>query len=234
MIGIYKITSPINRVYIGSSNDIQNRFCSYRNLKCKSQTQLYRSLKKYGVQNHIFEVLEECTIGMLLERESYYGNLYKVLDKRYGLNCRLPKANENHKCMSEETKRKIGKANKGKYIGYKHNHYESTLKKVTIEQVREIKKLLLKREKTQDEIGKLFNVSRKIISNIATGKTYQTIATDINMNDYRNVYKKLSIEDIDNIFIELKNGKTQTELAEKYNIDPSTISRLLNNTNKNR
>ena len=62
IIGIYKITSPTNRIYIGSSNDIYNRWCSYKNLKCKSQTKLYNSLLKYGAENHIFEIIENCSI----------------------------------------------------------------------------------------------------------------------------------------------------------------------------
>ena len=56
MIGIYKITSPTNKVYIGSSNNIFNRWCSYKNLKCLTQTKLYRSFLKHGVDNHVFEI----------------------------------------------------------------------------------------------------------------------------------------------------------------------------------
>ena len=47
MIGIYKITNPKEKVYIGQSIDIEKRWKRYYyTLNCKSQTALYRSLKK--------------------------------------------------------------------------------------------------------------------------------------------------------------------------------------------
>ena len=48
MIGIYKITSPTGRIYIGQSIDIEKRIIKYQNIKCKSQRLLYNSLFKYG------------------------------------------------------------------------------------------------------------------------------------------------------------------------------------------
>ena len=59
MIGIYKITSPSGRIYIGQSWDVNKRFKTYKNLQCKGQTLLYKSLSKYGVENHIFEMIHE-------------------------------------------------------------------------------------------------------------------------------------------------------------------------------
>lgn len=41
--GIYKITSPSGRIYIGSSKNIRRRFYSYKNLHCKDQPKLYNS-----------------------------------------------------------------------------------------------------------------------------------------------------------------------------------------------
>ncbi len=58
-IGIYKITSPSGRIYIGQSWDVNKRFKTYKNLQCKGQTLLYKSLSKYGVENHIFEMIHE-------------------------------------------------------------------------------------------------------------------------------------------------------------------------------
>ena len=45
-IGIYKITNPKGKVYIGQSININKRWNAYRNLKLKSQTKLLNSLKK--------------------------------------------------------------------------------------------------------------------------------------------------------------------------------------------
>lgn len=56
--GIYKITNPSGRIYIGKSIDIYKRWNQYKSLRCISQPKLYWSLKKYGVDNHIFEIQE--------------------------------------------------------------------------------------------------------------------------------------------------------------------------------
>ena len=56
-IGIYKLTSPSGKVYIGQSWDIFKRFNKYKNLNCIRQSKLYNSLKKYGFENHIREIL---------------------------------------------------------------------------------------------------------------------------------------------------------------------------------
>lgn len=59
MIGIYRITSPTGRVYIGQSRDIVSRWRCYKRLDCKTQQMLFRSLSKHGPGAHIFEVVQE-------------------------------------------------------------------------------------------------------------------------------------------------------------------------------
>lgn len=106
MIGIYKITSPSGKVYIGQSININKRINSYKKLKCKKQPKLYNSLLKYGWEQHIFEVIEECLIEELNIRERYWQDFYDVLDKKKGLNCVLTKANDRSGRVSEETRLK--------------------------------------------------------------------------------------------------------------------------------
>lgn len=61
MIGIYKITSPNKRIYIGQSIDIERRFATYkRNNPINKQPRLYGSFKKYGVENHTFNTQFRC------------------------------------------------------------------------------------------------------------------------------------------------------------------------------
>lgn len=115
MIGIYKITSPKNRVYIGQSINIEYRWKKYKNLECKKQIGLYNSFLKYNIENHIFEVIEECNIELLNERERYYQDFYNVL--KNGLNCKLTKTNDKSGKLSIETKNKI----KLSLIGKKRN-----------------------------------------------------------------------------------------------------------------
>lgn len=115
MIGIYKITSPSSKIYIGQSINIEKRFKNYKSLsQTKGQVMLHYSFKKYGINNHIFEVIEECSIELLNERERYYQDFYNVLNN--GLNCILTNTNESIKVFSNDTIEKIRQGNLGKDI----------------------------------------------------------------------------------------------------------------------
>jgi group I intron endonuclease len=73
MVGIYKITNPTGKIYIGQSINIENRFKHYNMLDYACiGPKLYYSLKKYGPENHIFEIVEECTIEELDKKEYLY------------------------------------------------------------------------------------------------------------------------------------------------------------------
>ena len=229
MIGVYRITNPKGFVYVGSSKDIVTRWKWYKKLRCTSQGKLCNSLKKYGVENHIFEVIEECDIKILLERELYYGSIYKCLDIDSGLNCRLPKSLEDYEYMSQDTKDKISKSNKGRGVGRSVGHYESSLKKLTPEQVREIKMLLIENELTQKEIGTIYFVSRKIISLISLGKTYKTIASDVDLTLRKKQYIKLEEYDYNEIKKLNNEGISQKKIAQIFGVDQSHISRIINN-----
>ena len=110
MIGVYKITSPTNKIYIGQSINIKKRWNYYKNLNCKNQTKLYNSLKKYGYESHIFEILEECCEEEILIKENYWKSYYQVL-KFSSLCCRMDGRGGS---LSEETKNKISESSKGK------------------------------------------------------------------------------------------------------------------------
>jgi group I intron endonuclease len=75
MIGIYKIISPSNKVYIGQTVDINRRL--YRDYKCSiSQPKLYNSIKKYGPENFIIDLIIECDVSIIYETEKKYINEY--------------------------------------------------------------------------------------------------------------------------------------------------------------
>src|SRR5690606_2356046 len=112
--GVYKITSPKGRVYIGSSKNIDERLMYYKKLWCKSQTKLYNSLKKYGFENHKVEIITECDIEDMLAIELHWGLFYNVLDRKAGLNSKLPKNGEEYRVVSEETREKLRKHFTGK------------------------------------------------------------------------------------------------------------------------
>lgn len=118
MIGIYKITNPNGRVYIGQSNNIQRRFYLYQKKICKKQKLLYRSLLKHGVENHKFEVIEECNLELLNERERYWQEYHNVLEN--GLNLCLVSTKDKKYVHSKESLIKISIAHSGKKLSKEH------------------------------------------------------------------------------------------------------------------
>lgn len=108
--GIYKWTSPSSRIYVGQSKQLTQRKEWYNGtgINYASMPKLKRSFKKYGVENHIYEIIEYCPLDKLDEREIYWGLHYNTLEE--GLNCKL---GEQNSIFSEETKSKMSKAKQG-------------------------------------------------------------------------------------------------------------------------
>jgi group I intron endonuclease len=79
MIGIYKITNPKGKIYIGQSINIEKRKRIYKFFKSYKNSigpKIYNSLSKYGWENHIHEIIEECSIEILNKRETYWKQYY--------------------------------------------------------------------------------------------------------------------------------------------------------------
>lgn len=197
MIGIYKITSPSGKIYIGQSKDIKNRFRYYKSLHCKKQIALHRSFIKYGVDKHTFEILEECKSCELNNKERYYQEFYNVL--KNGLNCLLTSTNSKKKIYSDETKAKLSKSLKGRIITKEWRENLSKAGKGRIFS-NETKAKLSKSntgrfysKETRQKIG-LNKPSCRIILDINTGVFYYSVldlARTLNING-SNLYDKLT------------------------------------------
>ena len=81
-VGIYKITNKINgHCYIGQSTQIEKRWSNHKVAAYNSESKsynypLYRSFRKYGVENFSFEIIEECSNELLNEKEKYWIDFY--------------------------------------------------------------------------------------------------------------------------------------------------------------
>lgn len=117
LTGIYKITSPSCKVYIGQSVNIYKRWNGYKNHKCKKQRHLYTSLLKYGFDNHKFEILNICSEDLLNKLEVFWELYYRNMGFEL-LN--LVGCGNSPGRHSEETKRKIGENNIG-FSGRTHS-----------------------------------------------------------------------------------------------------------------
>jgi len=90
--GIYKITNlKTKEIYIGKSTNVADRWKNHVKAACGlsgvADSQFQRALKKYGIENFTWELLEETTKEKLTEREKYYINFYDTT--HYGYNQRL-------------------------------------------------------------------------------------------------------------------------------------------------
>lgn len=111
--GIYMIISPTARVYIGQAIDLFARVKTYRKCGCEGQPRIYASIKKYGWEAHYFSVIEYCSTEELNAKERYWQLEYDVL-KMYGLNCKIQPVDGTSGKLSDEIRKKISDANKGK------------------------------------------------------------------------------------------------------------------------
>ena len=109
MIGIYKIEKLINgKVYIGQSVDIKGRWNEHKLVNSRASKDalksqkypLYLAFEKYGLDNFSFEVIEECSIEELNEKEQFY-------IKKYNSYIDFPNSNGSNLTLGGDGTRKV-------------------------------------------------------------------------------------------------------------------------------
>lgn len=141
LVGIYKITSPSGKVYIGQSWNILERWRSYKSsYPLRSQPKLASSIRKYGAANHSFEIVAwfsaGCNQTVLDDSECHYIAEYQasgieLLNVKEGGRGGRPSPESTAKMVatrrargsyifSDEIKRRMSDAQKGK-PGTKHS-----------------------------------------------------------------------------------------------------------------
>lgn len=211
--GIYKITSPSGRVYIGQSEDIKDRHYNYNSNNAKNQVKLQRSLVKYGFKNHIVDIVEECSKEDLNCRERYWQDFYDVTG-RMGLNCMLQECGEKRREWSEESKEKLSKSISGA------KHFRS---------IKVIDVKTLEVYPCQSKAAKALKIQSSLLGNYLN-KKLPNKTTMVLYEDYLSGDNKLESYK-DTRVIDIETGeiyKTISSAARAYNLNPSTLKEYLN------
>ncbi len=113
--GIYAIAHEASgRVYVGSASCLKTRIGNHRyNLRCGTHDNSYlqRAWNLYGETTFTFLLLEFCIKDELLAREAHWMETTRCCERKLGFNLDRIAQRKFH---SEETKKKISKANTGK------------------------------------------------------------------------------------------------------------------------
>lgn len=223
--GIYKITSPSGKIYIGETVNFKKRFDRYKYLQCKNQIKLYNSFIKYGIDNHKFEILEECEINELKCRERYYQDIYNVLSE-IGMNLKLTSCSElkqvNRKESIEKAKetkliRKVGIGENNGMYGKKHSD-------ITKHKISKILKGMFKGDKNP-----MFDKKGKDHPAYGTKRSEEYLMK----SSIRNLYGNNPMA---KIVIDIESGVfyySASEVAELFKINKYTLRSKLNGSLKN-
>lgn len=108
MIGIYKIQNQINnKIYIGQSSNIEKRWNAHlltiNNPNKQSYNYpLYLAIRKYGLENFNFSIIELCELSELDDKEKYWINYYKSNYRDFGYNQTIGGYSPTHNKISPE------------------------------------------------------------------------------------------------------------------------------------
>ena len=130
--GIYMIMNLVNgKFYIGSSKNIKNRFWGHKgslNNNRHHSSLLQRAWNKYGEENFIFEILENCLEEKLLEREQIWLDFHHVYNKDIGYNNLKNAKSCIGRIPSEIHKKRISEALTNRYKNMTFEEYKSFAK----------------------------------------------------------------------------------------------------------
>lgn len=211
--GIYKVTSPSGKIYIGQSLHIQARFDKYKKFNCKNQIKLYRSLLKYGFDKHTFEIIQECEPEKLNESEKHFVDLFKTFNSEHGLN--LKDGGGSKGKHSEETKLKCSISNKGRTFSEETREKLSKALKGKKQSAEHSRNLSKRRIGNKNSLGRILSqeTKDKIRANNKTSKLVLNTQTGIYYDSAKEAAKS----------IEMKYGSFKNRLTGQVKIQTSFI-----------
>jgi group I intron endonuclease len=108
--GIYLLRNNVNgKVYVGQSVDICKRWYFHRlSANRGDKSPLYSAMRKYGINEFSVQVLEECEVTKLDEREAYWMDFYEARERGYNL---MP-AGQNGRVMDDAMRKWLSENSK--------------------------------------------------------------------------------------------------------------------------
>lgn len=88
-VGIYKIVNLVNKkVYVGQSRSIEKRWAAHKRAAYlvdapSYEYPIYRAIRKYGIENFSFEIIELCPVADLNEKEKFWISHYNSFFEGY-------------------------------------------------------------------------------------------------------------------------------------------------------
>lgn len=206
MIGIYKITNKLNeKSYVGLSVDIEHRWKEHKSQyswERESGKTLYKAMKKYGVENFTFEVLEECSKEELKQKERYWISAIDSYKNGY-----------NQTCGGED------------FNGENHPRH-----KLTEEDVINIRVRYMNKERRKDVYIDYNNrIGESGFGKVWKGETWKTVMMEVYSEENKLFHKhntantgsengraKLTDSDVRDIRMRRKNGEVLKVVYEDY------------------
>ena len=213
--GIYKITFPNGKIYIGRSNNIYRRMLEHNN-DFRNKLPIEYAIQKYGKITE-FDIVEEISpenINLSREREIYWIKFYNSTNKEKGYN--------------------ISSGGDGAGLGS-----ENLQAKFTEEQIQEIYKELKENLNTSmEDIANKHNIHISTLSNINQGHTYfhssvkypirDSKQSKIIISGTKNHNSNLNEKELSQIVELLQNEKSMSmvEIANKFNVGSTVIQNI--------
>lgn len=195
---VYMFKNLINdKVYIGQTINPSRRKASHIHAaRTDVQYPLQRSIRKHGVENFSFEVIEECVDEKIDEREKFWISQFDSRNPERGYNIHIggsSSSEETHRKISEalkgnthcvgrvlniETKLKLSKAGKGKKRTLEQRlaiSKNNSGRKLSDSDVVNIRNMFLTNEFSRKELSKKFDVTIGHINAILRGTKHSLI-----------------------------------------------------------
>lgn len=134
---IYKVTNSANgKVYVGQTKNFKKRINTHKKDSLRENNQrgnspMYYDMRKYGIDNFTFEIIEDVENSKADEREEYYISKFDCVEQGYNIShfSKSPLDPEVHKKLfTEKTRKQISERNRKRNLkNWKNKEYREKM-----------------------------------------------------------------------------------------------------------